>query len=274
MAQPPPGVQRVPLFLKTSEGGAGGIAAHAKPDPPLIEGARQDKAIRPHRRADAGVRGPRHTPIAKYEQLCYSTLMKSATGPLLFLGACRIRLALWANHRASPCGRGAEGTTQGARPSEEDRGRSECRFDTSSLEPLRLVSVSLSLVTAPFEGRRQASRIVTNRLRVVTVVTSRCYGLPPARAPLLLLAPLPASACSTRTPSPVPGAAGWPPTERPMNCVTPTERRAVDFRGVTDIRTVKRPRSWPHRARIGGRLKALSSASQTKPSRRSWRRGG
>ena len=45
------------------------------------------------------------------------------------------------------------------------------------------------------------------------------------------------------TPSPVPGAAGWPPTERPMNCVTPTERRAVDLRGVTDIRTVKRPRS-------------------------------
>ena len=33
-------------------------------------------------------------------------------------------------------------------------------------------------------------------------------------------------------------------------------------------------RSWPRRARIGDRLKALSSASQTKPSRRSWRRGG
>ncbi len=89
-AQPPPGVQRVPLFLKTLEGGAGGIAAHAKPDPSLIEGAGQDKTIRPHRRADAGVRGPRQPPIAKSEQLCYSIPMKSATGPLLFLGACRI----------------------------------------------------------------------------------------------------------------------------------------------------------------------------------------
>ena len=37
---------------------AGGATAHAKPDPPLKEGARQDKTIRPHRRADAGVRGP------------------------------------------------------------------------------------------------------------------------------------------------------------------------------------------------------------------------
>ncbi len=62
-AQPPPGVQRVPLFLKTLEGGAGGIAAQAKPNPPLKEGAGHNKTIRPHRRADAGVRGPRHTPL-------------------------------------------------------------------------------------------------------------------------------------------------------------------------------------------------------------------
>ena len=43
-AQPPPGVQGgVPLFLKTSEGGAGGIAAQAKPDPPLKEGVGHNK---------------------------------------------------------------------------------------------------------------------------------------------------------------------------------------------------------------------------------------
>ena len=44
-------------------------------------------------------------------------------------------------------------------------------------------------------------------------------------------------------------------------------RSAVDFRGVTAIRTVKRPRLSPRPARIGDRLKVLSSASQTKPSR-------
>ena len=53
--------------------------------------------------------------------------MKWAAGPLLFLGACRIHIALEANYRESPCGRGVEGTTQGARPSEDGWDRSECR---------------------------------------------------------------------------------------------------------------------------------------------------
>ena len=68
-----------------------------------------------------------HTPLAKYELLCYGSPMKWAAGPLLFLGACRIHTALEAKHRASPCGRGAEGTTQGARPSEKGWDRSQCR---------------------------------------------------------------------------------------------------------------------------------------------------
>ena len=38
-AQPPPGVQRVPLFPKTLEGGLGGTTAQAKTDPPPKEGA-------------------------------------------------------------------------------------------------------------------------------------------------------------------------------------------------------------------------------------------
>ncbi len=46
-AQPPPGVQRVPLFLKTLEGGAGGIAAQAKPDHSLKKGAGQSKTTCP-----------------------------------------------------------------------------------------------------------------------------------------------------------------------------------------------------------------------------------
>ena len=100
-AAPAGGTGGLALHLKTSEGGAGGIAAHAKPDPSLMEGAGQDKTIRPHRRADAGVRAPRHTPLAKSEQLCYSIPMKSADSPLLFLGACRIHEHC-AKHRASP----------------------------------------------------------------------------------------------------------------------------------------------------------------------------
>ena len=84
------GYRGCPPVPKNVGGWAGGTTAHAKPDPPLKEGARQAKTIRPHRRADAGVRGPCHPPIVKYEQVCYSTPMKSAAGPLLFLGVCRI----------------------------------------------------------------------------------------------------------------------------------------------------------------------------------------
>ena len=40
---PAGGTGGVPLYPKTSEGGAGGIAAHAKPDPPLKEDAGQSK---------------------------------------------------------------------------------------------------------------------------------------------------------------------------------------------------------------------------------------
>ena len=44
---PPGGTGGVPLYPKTSEGGAGGIAAHAKPDPPLKKGASHNKTTRP-----------------------------------------------------------------------------------------------------------------------------------------------------------------------------------------------------------------------------------
>ena len=123
-AAPAGGTGGVPLFPKTLEGGPGGTTAHAKPIPPLKEGASRNKTIRS--------RGS-PTPIAKYERLCYSTPMKSATGPLLFLGACRITYVLGANHGESPCGRGAEGTTQGARPSEEGWDRSQCRYKAQAL---------------------------------------------------------------------------------------------------------------------------------------------
>ncbi len=48
-----------------------------------------------------------------------------------------------------------------------------------------------------------------------------------ARAAIALGAPTGSRLLCGQTPSTVPGAAGWPPTERPMSCVTPTERSAV-----------------------------------------------
>ena len=107
----------VPLFLKTLEGGAGGIAAQAKPDPSLKDGAGRNK---PPRLGYA-------TPLLQNANGCAIVPpMKWATSPLLFLGACRIHEHC-AHHGESPCGRGAEGTPQGARPSEDGWDRSECR---------------------------------------------------------------------------------------------------------------------------------------------------
>ncbi len=58
------------------------------------------------------------------------------------------------NHRESPCGRSAEGTTQGARPSEEGWDRSECRFETSSLELSRSATAPRRFRDASATGTR------------------------------------------------------------------------------------------------------------------------
>ena len=109
-------------------GGWSGRDSGAGQARPSSEGGRRPQQARP-----PPISAPRlggslcHTPLVKSERVCYSTPMKSAPGPLLFLGACRIKYVLGANHGESPCGRGAEGTTQGARPSEEGWDRSNCR---------------------------------------------------------------------------------------------------------------------------------------------------
>ncbi len=152
----------VPLFLKTSEGGAGGIAASATISLLLPLGTRGQ------------VRKPRQPPIAKYELLCYGTPMKWAAGPLLLLGACRIHIALEANHRESPCGRSAEGTTQGARPSEEGWNRSQCRYKAQALwshpAPLRFRYGSLrshyGSFTVPLRFLYGSLRPITPLLRL------------------------------------------------------------------------------------------------------------
>ena len=96
----------------------------------------------------------------------------------------------------------------GPQPSEEAWDRSDCRFETSSLEPLRLVSVSPRLATAPsqicpgsvtppFEGRlvNVAKRRQLSHSRDICPL--ECYGLPLSLPPLLPLVRPPASACST-----------------------------------------------------------------------------
>ncbi len=76
------------------------------------------------------------------------------------------------------------------------------------LEPLRLVSVSLRLATAPsqicpgsvtppFEGRLVNVAKCRQLSRSRDICPLECYGLPLSLPPLLPLAPLPASACST-----------------------------------------------------------------------------
>ena len=116
-AAPAGGTGGVPLFWKTSEGGAGGMAAQAKPDPPLNQGAGRNKTPRP---------GYATAPLQNTNGCAIVPSMKWATSPLLFLGACRIH-EYCAHHGESPCGRGAEGTPQGARPSEDGWDRSACR---------------------------------------------------------------------------------------------------------------------------------------------------
>ena len=62
-AAPAGGYRGSPPVLENVGGWAGGTTAQAKLDPPLKEGVRQDKTIRPHRRADAGVWGSCHPPL-------------------------------------------------------------------------------------------------------------------------------------------------------------------------------------------------------------------
>ena len=120
----PPGVRGCPPVLE-NVGGRSGRDSGADQARPSAEGGRTPQQDPPSRLC-------RH-PLAKYERLCYSILMKWAGGPLLLLGACRITYVLGANHRESPCGRGAEGTPQGARPSEEGWDRSACRCKAQAL---------------------------------------------------------------------------------------------------------------------------------------------
>ena len=160
---PAGGTGGVPLSWKTSEGRCGRDSG-ARQARPSGEGRRRPQQAHPSQ-----IPAPRRggslcpTPIALCELLCYSLPMKWAPGPLLFLGACRITYVLGANHRESPCGRGAEGTSLGARPSEEGWDRSECRCKASSLEPSGYATHPRQLrdnsTTAPLHGYATAPRL-------------------------------------------------------------------------------------------------------------------
>ncbi len=193
-AQPTPRVQRVPrnaerrphLSPKRRVQGTLGSRRGYRGCPPVLENVRgrcgRDSGARQARPSGEGRRRPQQahpsqipaprrggslcpTPIALCEPLCYSLPMKWAPGPLLFLGACRITYVLGANHRESPCGRGAEGTSLGARPSEEGWDRSECRCKASSLEPSGYATHPRQL--------RDSSTTAPRRLRDGSTTTGR-----------------------------------------------------------------------------------------------------
>ena len=135
--QPPPGVQRVPLFWNTSQGRTGRIAGLRAISPlsslpkagcrgaapaggtggvPLflktLEGgaggiaaqAKPDPPLKDGAGHNKTLR-PGGAPLLQNKNDCaILPPMKQAPGPLLFLGACRITYVLGANHRESPCG--------------------------------------------------------------------------------------------------------------------------------------------------------------------------
>ncbi len=122
-----------PPSPKRGAGGAAPAGGTACPPVPKNVGGWSGRDSSAGQDRPSAQEAPAPPPVAKYELLCYSIPMKWAPGPLLFLGVCRITFVLGANHRESPCGRGAEGTTQGARPSEEGWDRSECRCKAQAL---------------------------------------------------------------------------------------------------------------------------------------------
>ncbi len=115
------GTGGVPLYPRRRVGRWDNGAGQSRPS---ADGGRKPQQIHPPRLCPTPIA---KYDIAKYERLCCSTPMKWATGPLLFLGACRIHEHWGLTTENPPCGRSAEGTTQGARPSEEGWDRSECR---------------------------------------------------------------------------------------------------------------------------------------------------
>ena len=99
------------------------------------------------------------------------------------LGACRITYVLRANHRESPCGRGAEGTPHGARPSEKGWDRSDCRCKAGCLELSRSITAPLRFVTEPLQF---LYRSFTASLRPVTPYYAFYYASVPANPEIRL----------------------------------------------------------------------------------------
>ena len=70
---------------------------------------------------------PCQPPLAKSELVCYNTLMKSATGPLLFLGACRIHEHWGLTMESPPVAGALREQPEGQDPPRKGWGRSQCR---------------------------------------------------------------------------------------------------------------------------------------------------
>ena len=200
-AAPAGGTGGVPLYPKRWR--VGRWDSGVRQARPFAEGGRAPQQDHPSRES------PRHPPIAKYERLCYSSPMKSATGPLLFLGACRIHEHWGLTTEHPPVAGALREQPKGQDPPRKAGAGANAVVGHRLLgAAFRLPAVSLRLatapsqicpgsVTAPFEGRLVNVAKCRQLSHSRDICPLECYGLPLSLPPLLPLAPLPAHACST-----------------------------------------------------------------------------
>ena len=185
----PPGVWGSPPQHKRRRVG-GGIAAHAKASPPLMEGAGHNKTTRPgYASATAHLQNPND--CARVSPGSGQPVHSASSKP------CRIREhwgptvdpcggRRWEEHHrrlqwqppTRPWGKAPRGDVPPApQPSEEGWDRSGCRFKTSSLKPsgpVTAVTPPLRIVTLPLRLRYA---FVTPLLRLVTpLLRLHAYG--------------------------------------------------------------------------------------------------
>ena len=153
--------------------------------------ARPPRRTRSARRLQAGARGlPGRTAIRTVKRPHWSRRPAGAGANAVvrhrLLGACRIHSALGADHRESPCGRGAEGTPHGARPSEKGWDRSDCRCKAGCLELSRSITAPLRSHYGSFTAPSRLHRgSFSASLRFITPsVTPPCLQTPKSGWPV------------------------------------------------------------------------------------------
>ena len=131
-AQPPPGGTACPLVPKNVGGRSGRDSGAGQARPSAVGGRRPQQAHPSPIPAPASEEASAPPPLQNAND-CAIVPHEVGSRPAFLSRSLPHTLALWANYRESPCGRGAEGTTQGARPSEEGWDRSQCRYKAQAL---------------------------------------------------------------------------------------------------------------------------------------------